>query len=414
MTRRFTNRRNTHTLLALLTLSVLSLSTARSEILNYFVTWERNDTARTISVRIITDKPAPEKAEVFYDWEPRQGVAANYRFRAEGRQFQIAGLNHVYVHKIEIFNLTPGRRFYFVAGSPENGFTPESSFHSLPLDPSSLRFVTGGDMGADDRARALSHEAGKRNPDFVVIGGDLAYGNGKLSSWDTWREYLTILQEELVKTDGSMIPIVAAIGNHEVNNDIDSGNYFEQSPFYMNLFAPKDGPTYFTRNFGNLLSLICLDSGHLTEHGGRQAKWLQYQLGLSNNMPYTMACYHIPLYPSHREYEGSGSKEGRKEWLPVFDRFQLTAALENHDHTLKRTVPLLNNKPAPEGKGTLYIGDGCFGRDPRVVYPDRWYLANAASTPHFWVIDLGPENAVFTAVDENGNEVDNTTRPPRR
>jgi len=386
---------------------------AGAEVLHSFITWHRDDTARTLAIHLVTDQTANPAAEVLYDREPRGGSAADYRFRAEGRQAKIPGLDHVYVQKIELRNLTPNCTFHFIAGSPETGYTTEKSFRSLPLKPSTLKFVTGGDMGVGDRTRALCREAAKHDPGFVLIGGDLAYANGRLSAWKLWRDYLAILEEELVRSDGTIIPILATIGNHEVNNDIQSKNFFERSPFYMHLFAPKDGPTYFRRSFGDLLVLLGLDTGHLVPHGGRQSQWLQYQLEQADEFPYLMACYHVPLYPSHREYDGSSSQAGRKWWLPLFDRYRLSVGLENHDHTLKRTIPLYGNKPAPEGQGTIYIGDGCFGRDPRTVEPERWYLAHAKSTPHFWVVDLHADRVTMIAYDENGEEVDRTSRPPR-
>jgi hypothetical protein len=51
-------------------------------------------------------------------------------------------------------------------------------------------------------------------------------------------------------------------------------------------------------------------------------------------------------------------------------RGNLTVSFENHDHAYKRTRVLRANQAATNG--TVYIGDGCWGRTPRAAAPDYY------------------------------------------
>jgi len=97
---------------------------------------------------------------------------------------------------------------------------------------------------------------------------------------------------------------------------------------------------------------------------------------------------------------GTYSDLGREHWAPVFDEMGLTVGFENHDHTYKRSHLLKGGRISTDGSGTLYLGDGCWGRSPRQVeYEERWYLKHSESALHFWVVDVSSEAMVYKAVD---------------
>jgi hypothetical protein len=89
----------------------------------------------------------------------------------------------------------------------------------------------------------------------------------------------------------------------------------------------------------------------------------------------------------------------------------LTAGLENHDHVLKRTHPLKGHKVNPEG--TVYLGDGCWGRTPRAIPQVQWYHAKASSTYHVWLLRLEGSEIRCQAFSLNGAVVDKTTLKAR-
>ncbi|MCC6669468.1 MAG: metallophosphoesterase family protein [Planctomycetes bacterium] len=364
-------------------------------------TWQ-GDTGTTLTVHFQNFAQQPLTPRVYWDTEPRGGLVAEYRRRTDGTSHRIPGLNDRWVHRVQLEGLEPGATIHLVAGNPVTGLSREYKVRTIPHDDRPLRFVTGGDMGPWAETRVLLRHAARTKPDFALIGGDIAYANGRLEDVDNWDSWLTYWTEEMVTPDGFAVPVVLGIGNHEVDGGF--GQKPEKAPFYFGFFA-QDPRSYFTRRFGANLVCFILDSGHVAEHGGAQALWLDQALQAHREVPFKAALYHVPLYPSHRDFEGEGSKAGRAHWAPLFDRHGLTVAFENHDHTWKRTAPLRANRVVRDG--VLYLGDGCFGVAPRTVAQGgRWYLRRQATLHHFWQVEVSRAGMVYRAVDLQGRVFD--------
>lgn len=380
----------------LMSLGAYSLAAQAPE--HVYLTW-RGNTSTTMTVNAQTVRAVPD-VEVRFDTEPRRGAPAEYRGLARGEAHQIEGLaDGRWVHWIDLTDLVPGQRYWFVVGSEEYGFSVERSFRTLPDDDSPIRFVAGGDLGLGPVVRDLQAHAAARRPQFAIIGGDLAYANGMLEAVSDWDEWLDQWEEEMVTPEGLTVPMVLAVGNHEVRGGYLGGP--ERAPFYMGFFAQPGQPSFFRMRFGELMALYTLDSGHIVSQAS-QVEWLTGVMAEDSDVPYRFAQYHIPMYPSHREYEAESMEMAREHWLPVFDRYNLTAAFENHDHTFKRTHPLRGDQVVQEG-GTIYFGDGAWGRGDRPVrLSSRWYLAAQGANRHFWVVNIRPDGAEYRAVDARG------------
>lgn len=393
-------------LIAILTSGVLGAAPASCARPEFVYLSYPGDPSTSITVGYQT-RDLSDASVVRYDTISRGGVAGTYAFEAEGAQTRISGLRTTRtIHHVTLTGLQPGTQYYFVAGSDDGGYTKERSFRTIGDDDSPIRFVTGGDMGATKLTRRLLGVAGEQDPDFAVVGGDIAYANGELKNYRLWDNWFRNWDELMRTSDGRMIPVLAAIGNHEVN-DLDSSDPVKRAPFYYTYFASQTGGTYFDRNFGRNMALITLDTGHIAPHDGDQASWLDETLAGLDGTPFTFAVYHVPLYPSHRDYESSGSAAGRMHWAPLFDQYGLAAAFENHDHTMKRTKPLTNNEVAPDG--VLYLGDGSWGVVPREVDAERrWYEEVAMGVGHVWVVDVTSDRATYRALDADGELLDET------
>lgn len=382
-------------------LAAAAAAAAQTAPRHFVFTWQ-GDTATTLCVNFQSTGEEPLPAVVHWDTVPRDGAVADYRYRAEGTRFQIEGLRDRWVYRVPLTGLAPGGTVHLVAGHRLLGMSREYKVRTIADDGRRLRFATGGDMGPSADTRALLRQAARQDPDFVLIGGDIAYANGQIANvgrWDTW---LTYWSEEMVASDGRSIPVALAIGNHEVRGGY--GQPASHAPFFFGFFA-QDERSYSVRRFGPHLAVWLLDSGHVEAHGPEQAAWLDRTMEAMAEVPHKVAVYHVPLYPSHRVYETQGSVAGRLHWAPVFDRRGLDIAFENHDHTWKRTVPLRGGLPDP--RGVLYLGDGCFGQVPRAVcYRGRWYLEHQASMQHFWCVDVDAEGLTCRAIDRHGETFD--------
>lgn len=389
--------------LFVLALLLLMPGCATGPVRHVYLTWQ-GDTGTTMTVNFHT--MAPAQTEVYWDTEPRDGVFDAYRHRATGASRQIPGLRDGrWIHTVELTGLAPGETYYFAVP----GAAPaERKFRTLPGDSSPIRFVEGGDVGYLPAVLRLFRRAAEREPHFVAIGGDIAYENGNVDNagrYDLWLHYW---EEAMVTPSGYTVPLIAAIGNHESNGDFDDPDL--AAPFYFGYF-PQGGSSSFTRALGPHAVLIALDSGHIQDWE-TQVSWLREVLTDNIDTPFRFATYHVPLYPSHRDFNDGRSVAGRTHWLPLFDEFGLDIAFEHHDHTYKRTKRLRGGAEDPGG--TLYLGDGCMGMPARTVNNlGAPYLERAAPKRHFWLIEVTPTQATCEAIDPNGQVFDRVVLPAR-
>lgn len=73
--------------------------------------------------------------------------------------------------------------YYFRAGygSDASLYSSEKKFKTLPSDTAGVTFITGGDLGLSEMTKTLMKQAALQNPDFALIGGDVAYANAMVS-----------------------------------------------------------------------------------------------------------------------------------------------------------------------------------------------------------------------------------------
>jgi hypothetical protein len=163
--------------------------------------------------------------------------------------------------------------------------------------------------------------------------------------------------------------------------------------------------------------VVLLDSNHTSPIGGAQTDWLERTLKEREDCPNVFVANHVPAYPSHRAFEtGSGAPgtgaENRQHWVPLFERYKVDAVLEHHDHTYKRTHPLLDGRP--NEKGVLYLGDGSWGRIRKPTDVDkRPYLAVAAESYHLSVHRIEGRQQFHVALSDTGRVVDVCTSTKR-
>jgi hypothetical protein len=396
--------------LGLVAVSVLAaMGWAAAEPLHTYLTYS-DDPTTSIDINLFIKDKVPGVA-VYFDTVPRNGDKGQYAHHvmAPYHQTILEILDGRALYVADLKDLKPGATYYFVAGEEKYGYTKERLFRTLPGGKAPLRFVNGGDMGTYPRTEKLLKLAGKQDPDFAVIGGDIPYSNGLLAEYGDWTQWFVNWDKYMVGSDGRMIPIVTAIGNHEVN-DYETDNQELRSPDYLSLFGRQGKAAYYSRRFSDNMVFFLLDSGHLNPHAGVQTTWLEQELEKYRDVKYKFAAYHVPLYPTHRPYDGEGSKNGRTYWGPLFDKYGLTVGFEHHDHVFKRSKPLKGNQVVE--KGTVYVGDGAFGVDPRETDPQpRWYNEKEGTIAHFWVVDVRSDGLSLKAIDEDGVTVDAFTLP---
>lgn len=383
-----------------------------------YLTWQRMP-ERTMTIHWISDTKNTANVVDYQrhddsEWETETGF---HRI--------IPDLPSYFVHTVELTNLAPNTDYNFRISEKGVIF----KFRTMPSmfdDP--IRFVVGGDAYHDGLHPCIEihKQAARKDPHFALIGGDIAYAGDRfggladeMHSWVDWIkgsdnrparkfrwiEWLVSWKENMVSPDGRLIPIIPAIGNHDINGGFDKTKA-EAADFHA-LFSMPGEQGYNTLDFGNYLTIFILDSGHTNSIGGVQTHWLYESMKSRQRIPHKFALYHVPAYPSYRKFNNKTSASIRLHWVPLFDMFGLHAAFEHHDHTYKRTHPLKNGKIDP--LGVLYLGDGAWGleqpRTPKT--PEQaWYLAKTAAKRHFILVTINRKTRQFKSIDHMGKVID--------
>ena len=284
-----------------------------------------------------------------------------------------------------------------------------------------VTFAAGGDTQAGDaQFGATNRMVAARDVDFVLLGGDLAYSNGDprlVRREETWFETVT---RTLVTADRRLIPVVAAVGNHEIFSERDTtaatrrmidstGVKLGDATYYRVLHAHAAQRQHNAVDVGDYLSLLLLDTDHAGPVDGAQTAWLRDALDRRRAVPHLFPIYHVPGYPSVRAYEGRTSARVREHWAPLFDAAGVRVAFENHDHAYKRTFPIRGNRR--DSTGVVYVGDGAWGAGPRPIGRDHkgepaWYLDRTASVNHGIIVTLDGAAARLEVRDSTGAMID--------
>ncbi len=307
------------------------------------------------------------------------------------------------VHTVLLSDLKPDTEYTFRIGSePE-----EHRFRTAPSDLTHpLRFIVGGDVF---QVQKLFHQMNKavvaEDPLFAVIGGDIAYAlfNGPVrshrKSLRRWISFLEGWSEDLRTSDGRLIPFLLAAGNHDITP--------EDSDLFFNFFAFPEKRLYRAIDFSSYLSLVLLDTGHLDPIAGPQTDWLRKTLKEREQIPFRFPVYHVSAYPSYYPFDAALSEEVRKFWCPLFEESGCRIAFEHHNHTYKKTFPIRAGKLDPTG--VVYLGDGCWGVEPRPTY-DRWYLEKRGRKNNVHLVELKSiDEATIRALDLQGHSLDEIT-----
>lgn len=355
-----------------------------------------------------SDLPMEEESEWTLSVRPRGSTRP---FKAIDHKKSKFGETENLVFRAEVTGLQPGTAYDFNLSAGSRSLKT-GWFRTAPRAiGGGVRFVVGGDMGTTS-AIPVCRAVGQDDPLFVVVGGDLAYANGR--SAPLWYDWIDNWSELVVAPDGRSIPIIAAIGNHETKSfsglrkrELWKGlpslrTKKSNAPYYFSLFNLPGGNSNFTVDFSDYMSFVVLDSGH-SQPEKRQTGWLERELKERISVPHLFATYHEPAW-------GAGIKANnrnvQREWCPLFEKYQVDCVFENDHHTYKRSQPLTGGV-RDEQRGILYLGDGAWGATLRPITERmlsregaRNYLAKWKSIHHVIRVTLGANGSrTYEAID---------------
>lgn len=314
------------------------------------------------------------------------------------------------LYTVELRNLKPNCTYCFrILGKKKVRL-----FRTMPQSLSEpISFVVGGDTNHAglDIFKDTNRVAAKTAPYFAILGGDLAYAckknPDKGESSKEWLNWIEAYSETMITPTGHLIPLLVTIGNHDVPGEFEQKH--STAEFFYTLFPMPGLPGYNTLRFGNYLSLYLLDTNHTNPIIGMQRHYLEQELSKDGHMQNRFAVYHVPAYPSKRKVTSEPTATIQKHWVPIFEKYNLHAAFENHDHGYKRTYPLRNGTYHP--KGIIYLGDGSWGTKfpdakQHPLKSDRPYIANFQKVRQFLFVELSQAGRKFSAINEEGQMID--------
>lgn len=324
------------------------------------------------------------------------------------------------IHRVALSGLNPGTSYEIKFGDSPKVYY----FNTMPADIAQepIRIAMGGDSMHDQESMEKTNtQVAKYDPHFAVIGGDLAYANGDPKNLSRWYAWFDAVKNTLIREDGRIIPVLVGIGNHEVQGGsfsrhedfaFDDVSRAKIAPFYYGLFAFPNQPGYGVLDFGKYFSFFLLDSDHSNPVDGVQTAWFHRELAVRDDVTQIITMYHVPAYPSVRDFNGTTQSRVREHWLPLIEKAGVKLVFENHDHAYKRTYPIKNNEVSQDG--VVYIGDGSWGTRPREVHDPEttWYLDTAQSVRAFTLVTLQGSSFNIISVDEDGNVIDSYPANP--
>lgn len=316
-----------------------------------------------------------------------------------------------HIHTSEITGLSPDTIYEFQV----DGYDETFKFRTMPSSlVRPVKIGVGGDVDVGVIADSMTSAIASKDPDFLIVGGDHAYEDARASNSWRWYRYMESWYKNARAPDGRMIPLVVSIGNHEVYNGfVFNHPDFEDTSEWRNRYAsyyyrtfpfPGAARAYAALDFGNYLSLILTDTEHsspVITGNDAQTQWIAASLEARRSVSHIFPIHHVPAYTTYRSFNDVISTRIRQHWVPLYENAGVKTVFEHHDHTFKRTKPLLGGVENPSG--IRYVGDGLWGIGKRTPDPSRPYLEITTDQHHVHLVTLTSTNRTVEAVGLDGN-----------
>lgn len=293
-------------------------------------------------------------------------------------------------------SLQPNTAYYFVIRDSE-GTSSRYWFKTAPdVNSERLSFIAGGDSRNNRTPRQNANKlVAKLRPHGVFFGGDMT-SSGTDSEWQNWMEDWQLT----IGTDGRMIPIVAARGNHESSNGM-----------IVNLFDVPDPNVYYAITFGNnLIRTYTLNSE--ISISGSQTSWLSSDLSANVGTIWKMVQYHKPMRP-HVSSKSEGTNQ-YNNWAQLFKDNGVRVVVECDAHTVKTTWPVVPSAKGgsdegfirDDAEGTVYVGEGCWGAPLRSNNDNKNWTRNSGMFNQFkWIFVDASKIEIRTIKVDNADQV---------
>ena len=356
----------------------------------YRVMW-RDDPSTTMVVG--WNQISGTAVEVHYDTQDYGQDVLAYQFTGmPATTNRSKGMNNYFVR---LQNLMPSTTYHFVIKDSE-GCSERMSFRTAPDNPyERLSIIAGGDSRNFRKARQKANSlVAKLRPHCVMFGGDMT-GGDNAKQWNAWFDDW----QKTITEDGRLTPIIVTRGNHEYSNKT-----------LTDLFDVAPPDAYYGLSLGgNLLRIYTLNS--LIPSGGNQKLWLENDLQNSQDYIWKTAQYHYAIRP-HTSKKSERNNQ-LKNWATLFEKYQVNLVVESDAHCVKWTYPVRPSREqgSDEGfirddeRGTVYVGEGCWGAPLRSNNDDKKWTRNSGSFNQFKLIFIDQDRIEVRTVKTDQAEL---------
>ena len=190
-----------------------------------------------------------------------------------------------------------------------------------------FNFASAGDFGCGKRADRTVRNMLTKDPELVILTGDLSYR----SSPNCWYETVARLD-----TNGRL---KIAFGEHDIDDNLTKYNN------YLNHFSLTE--PYYSFDYQNVHFLVMAtgkNSAVPYTNGSEQYKFVIDDLkkaAENDQIDWIIVDTFKPLYSSNTTHPGVGKL--RDIYHPIFEKYGVDIVLQGHNHNYQRTYPLSYN-----------------------------------------------------------------------
>jgi acid phosphatase type 7 len=327
-------------------------------------------------------------ADVDGNWGVEYQVGTATRWQGTStptsRRIAVLGVEPHRIYHAALTGLQPGEMFgYRVMLENQVVFTAETRAPKLADQPQ--RFVVFGDCGAGTpEEKAIAYRAYLSRPDFIMITGDIVYGDGRITEYR--EKYWPIMNaDEASPSQGAPLLrstlTMAAPGNHDIaHRDLgkmpDGLAYF----YYWNqpvngpagkeggpLVAPVPGPesnkkafleaagdafprmANFSFDYGSAHWTV-LDANPTVDWSNPEVQaWVAADLAAAKAAAWRFVSFHQPGFNSSKTHF---NEQQMRILAPVFEAGRVDVVFSGHVHNYQRSYPLRFRPAAASSSGT--------------------------------------------------------------
>lgn len=318
-------------------------------------------------------------------------------------------------HLVTAHNLVSGSTYdALVAYEAEEGGYSQPGFLDRTWGPVSfhtraegapLRIGVIGDASFGDKTTTgLVDAMADANLDFIIHAGDVVDRiAANANPFDSYKENFYAPFEPLL----TMMPVYTVPGNHDYDRDIS----YEGEPFYYYAFPPFPDPRfpgqeYAERNqhyaiaYGDA-QFVMLDTQVFYGQPGReeQESWLEERLA-DPGFKVTIPVFHVAPYNSSTVHPDD-SRPVRGTWVSKFEAANVLLTLSGHFHAYERLMKNAIIYVISSGGSSVLYAKGEEAPESKLYKRESHYL----------LMELDSETLAYTAINLEGDVIDEVTIP---